>query len=180
MPAEQWTEFRIKIQNDYTIVGDNIKNLDVQLAEAFNPKDRDEIFETIRETCGFDHINNVIRKKILGILLCGAVRETTKDHNLERVKYFLEAGGDINTVATFYTPLGIAAELNDLELLQLLISYGADLNQIMIDGNTALHLATKNGNVDICRELLREGADHTIINHFGKTPLEEAQGNNFF
>ena len=175
MPAEQWLEFRIKIQNDYSIVGEIIKSLDVHLAEAFNPKDRDEIFETIQSTCGFDHINTVIRKKILGIVLCGAVRETIKDHNIDRVKYFLNAGGDIDTIATFFTPLGIVAELNDLELLQLLITNGANINKIMTDGNTALHLAARNGHVDICAALLKEGANSTIRNNAGRTPLEETQ-----
>jgi ankyrin repeat protein len=41
-------------------------------------------------------------------------------------------------------------------------------------GNTLLHSAVANGDIEEVERLLAAGADPTIINRYGKTPVDEA------
>ena len=43
------------------------------------------------------------------------------------------------------------------------------------DGNTALHIACKQGHTNIIQSLLSQGADATITNNDGNTPLDECK-----
>ena len=43
------------------------------------------------------------------------------------------------------------------------------------DGNTALHIACKEGHIYVIQSLVSEGADMTIKNNGSKTPLDECQ-----
>ena len=45
-------------------------------------------------------------------------------------------------------------------------------------GNTALHYACIEGNVDIIQYLLAQGADASIVNADGKSPLDSCQDAN--
>ena len=46
------------------------------------------------------------------------------------------------------------------------------LNQLDVDGNSALHLAVSNNYVDLAAALVRKGADMGLKNAQGKTPLD--------
>lgn len=92
-------------------------------------------------------------------------------------------------------PLGQAAQVEQLSLQQLdlnielhaaamydeeyeaikaLIAEGAHINSKDDDGNTPLHIAARNGNVNNCRVLLRAGANRDIRNYHNETPLDIA------
>ena len=43
------------------------------------------------------------------------------------------------------------------------------------DGDTALHIACKEGHVNVIESLLSQGADMTIKNNGGNTPLDECE-----
>ena len=60
---------------------------------------------------------------------------------------------DINEM----TPLMVAATLNRLEILQILIDVRCDVNATDEFGNTALHLAVDEGNTDAVRKLVLSG-----------------------
>jgi ankyrin repeat protein len=64
----------------------------------------------------------------------------------------------------------IAASAGDAEAIALLLSAGADVNQLGDMGNTALHYARANGHEAVSRLLLEHGASEIAINEFGKTP----------
>ena len=59
--------------------------------------------------------------------------------------------------------------------MRLLIEAGADMNLKRHDGFTALMVATLQNNLTIASELVTWGADATITDDKGKTPLEAAQ-----
>ena len=75
------------------------------------------------------------------------------------------------------------------KIVQLLLDYHADPNisakvnhstisltdksTFIQDGNTALHFACKEGDVNVIQSLLSQGADTTIKNIDGNTPLDE-------
>ncbi|KAI0911625.1 hypothetical protein F4823DRAFT_584960 [Ustulina deusta] len=58
------------------------------------------------------------------------------------------------------TPLEMAAENGDLEMVKLLIQHGADVNAepSIAMGGTALQLAAISGNCNLAAELLQRGA----------------------
>jgi ankyrin repeat protein len=76
--------------------------------------------------------------------------------------------------------LCIAAQNRDLEMLNDLLNYGADINATNGDGNTALHVAISNSNglTEVVKYLLDHGADMNKTDSSGWTPraLAEQQG----
>jgi ankyrin repeat protein len=69
------------------------------------------------------------------------------------------------------TPLHWAVDYNRLDLVQLLIEQGADVNARTKDKRGTLHLAVLNDRREITELLLSKGADHRIKTEFGRTPL---------
>ncbi|KUL90278.1 hypothetical protein ZTR_01973 [Talaromyces verruculosus] len=68
------------------------------------------------------------------------------------------------------TALHRAAEYGHLEIVRLLISYGADVDRrdvSPVGPKTALHIAAHNGHVAIVQELLQNGADVTTRGEMG-------------
>lgn len=75
------------------------------------------------------------------------------------------------------TPLHLAAEGGQLDIVSTLLEAKTPLNTQSISGETALHLATKKGDFDTIRTLLEAGADVDITNQIGQTPLDVALRN---
>ena len=132
----------------------------------------------------------------------GAIFYAVQKNDLKLVDFLLdnkfpanvqEAGGKGNT------PLHIAAENKNIEIIKLLLKKKIDINYKNSDGNTALHIAAdsfeyKNTSLNIVRDynfrlredsllagkaetvdlLLKKGADPAIKNESGKTALQLA------
>jgi hypothetical protein len=60
--------------------------------------------------------------------------------------------------------------------VKLVIRHGANVNVLGDMGFTALHYATRCESPDIAEALLDAGADVSIRNEFGRTPLESLKG----
>src|ERR1700752_1144 len=60
---------------------------------------------------------------------------------------------------------------DDKERFQKLLGHGADVNSRDADGDTALHGAAQNGNLEIINLLLDKGANPNAKNKLGGTPL---------
>ncbi len=76
--------------------------------------------------------------------------------------FLLHSGVDINTPGLEMNPLQIAAAEGDLEMIELLLSYGADINApaSLRNGRTALQSALeKEGSLEVASLLLDKGAD---------------------
>lgn len=71
-----------------------------------------------------------------------------------------------------------AAERNDLKLLQNIVKLGGDVTRPKINGSTALHVAVCEGNIEMVKFLLGQGADIDKVDEHGWTPkdLAEQQG----
>jgi hypothetical protein len=70
--------------------------------------------------------------------------------------------------------LELGASLNHVCRGKVAINEGDDLNERGADGNTALHVAAREGREQIVRLLVEHGADAEVIDVNGKTPAEVA------
>ena len=97
------------------------------------------------------------------------VKECKADKE-ERGRYYCTAIGISETVH-LVTPLWCAAISNKLEVVELLISLGADINAASDTGNTPLLYACKLMNVDVVKYLILHGADVKKADSDGETCL---------
>lgn len=61
-----------------------------------------------------------------------------------------------------------------MDLVRLLLSYGATVNQRCAQGWTALHEAVSRDNTEICETLIRAGASVNPSNTYSMAPLTVA------
>lgn len=74
------------------------------------------------------------------------------------------------------TALHDAMFQKNMEVIQLLLDYGFDVNAVSpVNGFTPLHHAVRVNNVDAAKMLLAFNADKTIKDAKGLTPLEKAK-----
>jgi ankyrin repeat protein len=95
-------------------------------------------------------------------------------------RYFLEKGADIQAASANsmkVTPLHSAAASSNAELVQLLVSSGANVHARQMSGYTPLHSASNNGNKEIIRILLEAGALVNEKTDNGETALFFAEKN---
>lgn len=92
--------------------------------------------------------------------------------NLLGVEAMLKTGITPNIKSSKgYPPLVGAAALGDLNIVDLLIAYKAEINAFGPDGSTALLNAAKYQRGEVAYYLLSQGADVNIANKYGETPL---------
>lgn len=70
------------------------------------------------------------------------------------------------------TPLHIVAESDDVQIAQLLINRGADIDAFDQNDNTPLHLAALYDNRDMVELLLNNGANKSLENLDSRFPFE--------
>lgn len=73
------------------------------------------------------------------------------------------------------TPLHFAVSIQHMEIIDALISSGADLEKKDSKQNTPLHYAAGYGRVQALKFLLEAGADGSAQNETGKTPADLAR-----
>ena len=73
-------------------------------------------------------------------------------------------------------PVAIAAQDNNLELVQLLLAKGLDPNKESSEENTALHYACKNGNLEMVQVLLNAKARVDKRNNLRNLPISLVSG----
>lgn len=115
----------------------------------------------------------------------------TEKGNIEVVKFLIQSGANLNVtvniikfsppqyrlpiasdykVISEHTALMIASKYNDLEIVNVLLEAGADVNQRTEKrGDTALSLAVDYGHIEIVETLIAKGAD--IIQRYRNTQL---------
>ena len=102
----------------------------------------------------------------------------------------IEAGADVNAKnGNGCTPLHRAAQIefqgdtrSELALMQrtadcckVFINAGADVNAKDTSDSTPLHYAAQSGNLILVRLLADSGADLSVNNNQGRTPLQDAR-----
>lgn len=115
-----------------------------------------------------DHINQGYSSSI------SAFAEAIMSGNLELTKRIIELVGNVNQPIRGRLPMLIATNQGNTEILQLLITYGGDVNlQSNHQGNmaTCLHSVACLGNIENAQLLLDYGADLNATSMYGETPL---------
>ena len=72
----------------------------------------------------------------------------------------------------FLTPLHLAVDKSHYDVIDVLLKCRAKVNALDSAGQTALHRAARDGNVQACRMLLAAGADATIVSLQGATAAQ--------
>jgi ankyrin repeat protein len=93
------------------------------------------------------------------------------------VEMLIKAGGDARQKfkgEKEISLLDISAQEGPLEVAQLLVRAGCDVNEKDLRGQTPLRIAARNGRTDIVKYFLSKGADVDTKGDDGATPLEHA------
>ncbi|KFD57918.1 hypothetical protein M514_01151 [Trichuris suis] len=102
----------------------------------------------------------------------------------EVVEYLLGYGADVHARGGSLdkTPLHCAASLSGAKAVQcadMLVKSGADANALLLNGETALHLACRTGDEEMVDLLLAEESNPSIVSNDGETALHVAVKNCF-
>ena len=102
-----------------------------------------------------------------------SIHDAAKKGNIEAVKHHLAAGTDVELkcVDCGGTVLGHTVSI---EIVELLISKGADVNGKGNHGETPLHIAASGGQKEVAELLISKGADVNGKNGAESTPLHYA------
>lgn len=107
-----------------------------------------------------------------------ALTQAVRKINLSIVKRLLERDSDVNRSIGEEFPLKAAVYRNDLELINLLLQHGADVNKCGDNKGTALMLAAELGYEDCLNTLLAAGADDSARNISNNMALHIAVNRN--
>ena len=119
----------------------------------------------------FYQIDEWDKKTLLNYLLVKSIH----CRNLNRVRDALQLGADSNSLipcrGVKLAPLYVAAELDFVSAMRLLIKNGAEIDSRTRMGATPLINASEEGNIDAVKLLVECGADVNAMSDKGATPL---------
>ena len=110
------------------------------------------------------------------------LRSAVRAGSVDGVKKAIANGANVNAKgyrsygSLVKPPLHYAAQYGHKEIVQLLISKGANVKAKTDDGRTPLHSAAAKEHKDIAELLIEKGADVNAKSNEGKTPLHWATG----
>lgn len=110
---------------------------------------------------------------IAGDAMCSLVHSGKKGI-YDIYKILLDNGADCNELDDEYTPLHCALRFQSVEIIKLLLNYGADMKVVSKFGRTAIHLAAENPDVEVIEFILDQGFDIGCRDPEGYSPLHYA------
>jgi ankyrin repeat protein len=110
-----------------------------------------------------------------------AIKTSIRNNDQCTIKHILTEGFDVRTVISNLSKATMAQWMifyNQFEMLQMFITMGCELNTRDQDGDTPLHEAAYRNHLIALKYLMEGGADPTIENDKGETPLDIAMSEN--
>ena len=104
-----------------------------------------------------------------------AISMAASEGKLECLKLLLEYGADKNGIGNSIPPLHIAAEENQEEIVDYLISQNININKKDASGRTALMYAASEGNSNIVKKLVSAGAQTLVVDSYGLMARDYAE-----
>ena len=101
---------------------------------------------------------------------CGKLILTYAMNNPTIFKYLLEKGAQTMTWSHEDSLLNIAVQKNKFDICEILLKHGYDINY-RLNSVTALHVAAKNGFVDMYGFLLLNGANDNFVDQRHNKPM---------
>lgn len=95
-------------------------------------------------------------------------------NDIKKVEVILSTGIDVNLLENT-TPL---MQAKSIEVAQLLIKAGADINILTLQNFSALHYFSAECQIDMMKLLIDSGAKVDVVNNFGLTPFLTISKNN--
>jgi len=144
----------------------NFKQIDLLENRCFYSY-KNDAYELIEKIQNYDYDNTVMYDEFFSLI--ETFDNINNDMHLE--KYYIENCQylDVDKLnIQGNTALLSASWWGNVEVLNLLGSWGADINFQNKEGYTALMLATDRGHYEICKILLENGANPSIKNHRGQ------------
>jgi ankyrin repeat protein len=132
-----------------------------------------------------------MNKKLLGVSLLSVlsvfflaaqdIHKAAGKGDLIRIKEFLEKNPELLDAKDVQgnTPLLLAVNSGQKEVVKFLITKGADRNSSNTYKYTPLHYSILGRNIEIAEMLVQAGADPNTPNVWGSTPLHSCAGRNF-
>ena len=107
------------------------------------------------------------------IVGCTTIHTAAQFGDVDYVRAALEKDQNAANVKEKHgsTPLHYAAGADEVEVAELLIAKGADLDARNFSGLTPLHMSASHHSKNTTELLLSKGADHSIHDRYGNTPL---------
>ena len=180
--AERWLEHMTTSLAEEGVSGEtstqllsNLTELVATLADPFVLLYRLPV-ESLREKLNEDPTSALANDHGRNLICAAAIA-----WDVPRMSLLLEFGADVETKDSGgHNPLyrvanGGGDELKGQKALELLIKYGAKVNQVTgIGGMTPLHMSARRGTTKIAEALLEAGADIEARDKNGETPLRRA------
>lgn len=104
----------------------------------------------------------------------GSIQSAAHGGDTEAVKDFLVGGVDVNANSKLGSALHRAVLRGHMDIVDLLISNGANVDLKSESGDTALHYAAQKNHIGIAEMLLKNGADINLKGYRGLVPLHFA------
>ncbi|RLN31280.1 hypothetical protein BBJ28_00013219 [Nothophytophthora sp. Chile5] len=109
----------------------------------------------------------------MGFFSADTITDFARENDVAGVRRRLELGDDVNERRSFQaTPLIEAAGDNFVEVIELLLDHGADMELQELNNYTALHQAIDNKHSEAAIVLARRGACADKLGYLGRTPLK--------
>lgn len=161
------------LNKDDKSIANPYDNLDSMLYDAVVGGD----FESVRRYINMGaNVNSVDSSGSTIIYRMSLLKDLTMDQ-MNCINYLLIKGADANKENyNGYTPLTahLSSNIFNKEFLQRILQYNVEINGSDFDGDTPLHFAVMNNNLEAVEYLLENGANTNVKNKDGITPLHIA------
>ncbi len=183
---------RRKLQTDlyYAIQKGRVKEVSTLLEEGVDPDDSGD--DTAHSKLAKTPLCSAVSQAASAMRVLGTVTQKAiakRERSVQIIRLLLEAGADPNLRMLTRTPLSLAVHTGDYEVAQLLLDAGASPSGecwsflpekrygkwAVAPSAYAIHEAAEKGYTEIVKMLCRHGADTSVRDHSGRTPLQIAR-----